>query len=131
MANGTPQTTSAGDAGAVPATDDDSFTSALVDTRTGLVLGAEAGTDPTRLADFASALPELFRATDVSERLLTGRLDAAAPAGVRDLVLVSTCRVHVAQRLPRDPDLAVVSVSGRGASLGWIVAEARAKLSRA
>jgi hypothetical protein len=108
-----------------------SFTSAMVDTRTGLVLGAEPGSDSATLAEFAGALPELFRATDVSEHLHTARLDAAAPAKIRDLVLVSPGRVHVAQRLPRDPGLAVAVVASRSGSLGWIVAEARARLTRA
>jgi hypothetical protein len=103
----------------------------MVDTRSGLILGAEPGTDTATLAEFAAALPELFRAADVSERLHLARLDAIAPAQIRDLVLVSPRRVHVAQRLPRDPELAVVSVASRTGSLGWIVAEARAKLTRA
>jgi hypothetical protein len=110
---------------------DGSFTSAMVDTRNGLVLGAEPGSDSATLADFAAALPELFRATDVSEHLHSTRLDAAAPAQIRDLVLVSPGRVHVAQRLPREPALAVAVVASRTASLGWIVAEARARLTRA
>lgn len=131
MATETPGATHSPTRSVDATTDDGSFTSAVVDTRTGLVLGAEAGTDPAPLADFASALPELFRAADVSERLQSARLDAAAPAGMRDLVLVSPRRVHVAQRLPRDPELAVVCVASRTASLGWIVAQARTKLTRA
>jgi hypothetical protein len=110
---------------------DGSFSSAMVDTRTGLVLGAEPGSDAATLAEFAAALPELFRAADVSEHLHSARLDAAAPAEVRDLVLVSPSRVHVAQRLPQDPALAVAVVAGRSGSLGWIVGEARARLTRA
>jgi hypothetical protein len=131
MPNEAPHTTNVPNQAQSRAAADDSLDSAMVDTRSGLILGAEPGTDTATLAEFAAALPELFRTADVSERLHLARLDAVAPAPIRDLVLVSPRRVHVAQRLPGDPELAVVSVASRTGSLGWIVAEARAKLTRA
>jgi hypothetical protein len=107
---------------------DGPLVSALVETTTGRVLEATplAG---EQLREFCAALPELFRAA-AAPALVFGRLDAPAKALLKDLVLVSSTRVHVAQRLPNEGALAVASVSDRSESIGSIVSEARARLAR-
>jgi len=109
-------------------TSDGALSSALVQSSTGKVLEVRAGSEG--LEEFATALPELMGAPSLARALSVGRLQTATAGYLQDLVLVSPERVHVAQRLPENPELAVVSVARRSASLGWIVSEARATLNR-
>lgn len=109
------------------ASSDGGLSSVLVQASTGRILDVPTGNESVE--EFATALPELFGAPSLSRALSLGRLEAATSGCLQDLVLVSAERVHVAQRLPQNPELAVVSVAKRSASLGWIVSEARARLS--
>lgn len=106
--------------------------SALVEVRTGRfvdALPAEAGQLP--IAELATALPELFGARGAAARSrIWGEIQQDQPELV-DLVLISPQRVHVLQRLPNEAGTALVSVAHRGASIGWIVSEARSRLERA
>lgn len=108
--------------GPSPEDEDDELISVLVEARTGHV--AELAGDESRvLDDFRATVPELF---SPAVHLTLGA--ESAPLELRDLVLVSPQRVHVAQRVPRDPKLVLVSVSSRSRSLGLVVSETRARL---
>jgi hypothetical protein len=112
------------------ATSDGEFSSAFAEIRSGALIDGGPGDAPPPLQDFAAALPELF--ADGCSRSMVFRLDdAAAAAGLDDIVLISPRRVHVAQRVPDEPGLALVSVSARTGSIGLILSEARARLARA
>lgn len=102
----------------------DELISVLAVARTGRVADPLVGSEAHALDDFRSTLPELFAPAGTQ---LT--FDAShEPAVLRDLVLISPKRVHVAQRVPRDPSLVLVSVSNRSSNIGLVVSEARARL---
>jgi hypothetical protein len=114
----------------MPIPADSDLSSALVDIRTGTVVEAGAAGNAQGLEDFAAVLPELF--ADPCSRSMVFRLaDAASAAGLDDIVLISPRRVLVAQRVPAEPGLALVSVSTRAGSIGLVLSEARARLARA
>jgi hypothetical protein len=102
--------------------EDEELISVLVEAHTGHVAGL-AGDECRVLDDFRATVPELF---SPAVHLTLGA--ESAPLELRDLVLVSPKRVHVAQRVPRDPKLVLVSVSNRSKSLGLVVSETRARL---
>lgn len=107
---------------------DRTLVSARVDTRSGLLVDESTSLSGT-LAEFAAALPELLAPVSAVSKLVLEPL--VGPARVlKELVLISPRRVHLAQRLPEQPEVALVSAADRGASLGWIVSEARARLGR-
>jgi hypothetical protein len=105
--------------------------SALADSRNGRLLSAPSGS-PRALAleGFATVLPELFDGRSVARSLTSGRIDGGGAAPLEDIVLVGKSRVYVAQRVPNEPGLVLATVAGRDASLGYVVSEARASLSR-
>lgn len=103
--------------------------SAFVDVRFGAFVDRENG--PRALEDFASAIPELLNSQRVSGSVLIGHLDTAVSAEFHDIVLVSAKHVHFAQRLPDNPRVALVSVASRNRSVGLILSEARARMTRA
>jgi hypothetical protein len=104
--------------------------SALVETETGRVLDGPPPAESAPLREFCAALPVLFAESNVAPALVFSRLGGSAPVALRDLLLVSHTRVHVVQRVPSQPDLAVACVADRSESVGWIVAQARARLER-
>lgn len=106
--------------------------SALADLRMGTLLGGpEGGAAAERLESFASAVPELFATDRVSWELVFQRLRRADELdGLQDLVLVSRRHVHVAIRSTRDPSIVLIAVAPRTRSIGMIVSEARARMSR-
>jgi hypothetical protein len=109
-----------------------SLVSALADLRMGTLLGSpENGAAADRLESFASAVPELFANDRVSWELVFQRLKRADELdGLQDLVLVSRRHVHIAIRSTRDPSLVLIGVAPRTRSIGLIVSEARARLTR-
>lgn len=107
---------------------DGGLVSARVDTRTGLLID-EAPSVPATLAEFAAALPELLVPVSAVSRLVLEPL-VGPPRVLKELVLISPRGVHVAQLLPEHTGVAVVSAADRSASLGWVVSEARARLTR-
>jgi hypothetical protein len=110
---------------------DSELASVLADVGTGDLVESPPDSDAAgRLADFAAALPELFASASLSRRALYGRLDDDATSGLQDIVLISPRRVHVAQRVRNEPGLALVSVAPRTESIGLILSEARARLTR-
>jgi hypothetical protein len=104
--------------------------SALVEASSGRVLRAlSSASGSENLVEFATAVPELLGAPNPARSLALGSLKGTTSAPLRDLVLVSPARVHVAQRTERDPDRVVLCVTERGPSIGWIVSQARAVAS--
>ena len=76
-------------------------------------------------------MPELFANDRVSWELVFQRLKRADELdGLQDLVLVSRRHVHIAIRSTRDPSLVLIGVAPRTRSIGLIVSEARARLTR-
>jgi hypothetical protein len=110
-------------------TSPEDLVSAFVDVRFGAFVGADEA--PRALEDFASAIPELLNGQRVSGTVLIGHLDTAVTAEFHDIVLVSAKRVHFAQRLPENPRIALVCVASRNRSVGLILSEARARMTRA
>lgn len=106
--------------------------SALADLRLGTLLGGpEGGAAAERLESFASAVPELFATDRVSWELVFQRLRRADELdGLQDMVLVSRRHVHIAIRSTRDPSIVLIAVAPRTRSIGMIVSEARARLTR-
>jgi len=107
---------------------DDALVSARVDTRTGLLIDDPAPL-PATLAEFAAALPELLAPVSAVSKLVLEPM-LGPPRVLKELVLISPRGVHLAQRLPDHPEIALVSAAQRGTSLGWVVSEARARLAR-
>ena len=70
------------------------------------------------LESFAAAVPELLASA------------RTAALGLQDILLVSRQRVHIAQRVPQSPGIALATVAPRTRSVGLIVSEARARLER-
>src|SRR5262249_42661962 len=105
--------------------------SALADSRSGTLLSPPSGSPRARaLEGFTTVLPELFEGPRVAQTLTSGRIDGGAVAALEDIVLVGRDRVYVAQRVPHEPALVLATVAGRDASLGYVVSEARASLTR-
>lgn len=106
--------------------------SALADLRMGTLLGSlESGAAADRLESFASAVPELFANDRVSWELVFKRLKQADELdGLQDLVMVSRRHVHIAIRSVRDPSLVLIAIGPRTRSIGLMVSEARARLTR-
>lgn len=103
--------------------------SALADAQSGrLLLPPPASPRAPLLEGLAASLPEIFAGSSPMQRLTSGH--ESSPAGLDDLVLVGSNRVYVAQRVPHERRLALLTVAEREASLGWIVSEARASLTR-
>lgn len=117
---------------AVESTIGTSLISALADLRMGTLLGSlETGAAAERLENFAAAVPELFANDRVSWELVFQRLKRADELdGLQDLVMVSRRNVHIAIRSTRDPSLVLIAVAPRTRSIGLIVSEARARLTR-
>jgi hypothetical protein len=104
--------------------------SLLADAETGRLVDAGKNVEAAAsLVDFAAALPELLGGGAAPHSVSFERAGAQMDDGLQDLVMVSPERVHVAQRLPIDPRMALVSVANRTASIGWIVSEARSRLT--
>jgi len=112
-----------------PPSDLGALVSALADATSGRLVEAP-GVEATALEGFAGALPELFETAITAHGLEAGRLDSKTVSGLQDLVLVSPTRVHVAQRLVRNPRAVLLSVADRESSIGWIVSQARSELDR-
>jgi hypothetical protein len=107
---------------------DGDLLSAIVDARFGAFVDDDER--PSALEDFASAIPELLSSQRVSGSVVIGHLDHAVSAEFHDMVLVSPKKVHFAQRLPQNPRLCLVSVAPRNRSVGLILSEARARMTR-
>ncbi|MET0594506.1 MAG: hypothetical protein ABW133_17530 [Polyangiaceae bacterium] len=107
---------------------DDDLVSATVDTRFGVFV--DAHNSPAVLEDFASAIPELLSSQRVSGSVVIGQLDHAVTAELHDIVLVSPKKVHFAQRLPQNSRHCLVCVAPRNRSVGLILSEARARMTR-
>lgn len=105
--------------------------SALVDVRLGAVLEAPDGLDPNgQLEALAAAASDLLGTQRVAwSQLFAQPQSDEASAELRDMVLVSRSYVHVVQRLPSDPQLALVSIAPRTRNLGLIITETRDRLT--
>lgn len=112
--------------------DDADITYALVCLKTGVLLGTPAdGSCPSaRLSDLADAAPELFRAgTHTDFGALFAPLGSEQSKGpFQEIVFVSANNVHVAQRLLRRPDVALVALSSEIHKLGLMLSGVRARL---
>ena len=117
---------------AVETTTGSPLISALADLRMGTLLGSlESGAAAERLENFAAAVPELFATNRVSWELVFQRLKQADELdGLQDLVMVSRRHVHIAIRSARDPSIVLIAAAPRTRSIGLIVSEARARLTR-
>jgi len=111
-----------------PPSASEALISALADAASGRLVET-SGAATSALESFAAELPELFEVALTAHGLEAGRLESKT-AGLQDLVLVSPTRVHVAQRLVRNPRAVLLSVADREASVGWVVSEARSELAR-
>jgi hypothetical protein len=102
---------------------------ALADMRIGTIVGMSGTTLNESLEGLAAATPELFATDRISWELVFGRLKRAEELeGLRDLVLVSKQRVHVALRSQQNPSLVLIGTAPRTRSIGAIVSEARVRL---
>lgn len=106
--------------------------SAVADLRMGTLIGSDdGGAALERLESFASAVPELFATDRVSWEVVFQRLKRADELdGLQDLVMVSRRHVHIAIRSTRDRSIVLLAVAPRTRSIGLIVSEARACLTR-
>ena len=105
--------------------------SALADARSGTVLEAPDGLDGEgRLEALAASAPDLLGTHRVSWEQVFAHPGRSEPgAGLHDVVLVSRSYVHVVQRLPSDPEVALVSIAPRTRNLGLIITETRDRLA--
>jgi hypothetical protein len=106
----------------------DAVISVLSVAGSGALASVPFGDGEATLDDFRAALPELMGDGRAPSCLSPEGACGASGPELLELVLVSRNRVHVALRVPRDPKLALLSVSNRSESLGVIVSEARARL---
>lgn len=103
---------------------------ALVCLRTGALLEhAEAGPLIERMKNFASAAPEVFRAsTSYDFGPLFARLGSDRSADAfQEVVFVSGQCAHVAQRMRHRPEVALVAVSTDVEKLGLMLSGVRAR----
>jgi hypothetical protein len=129
--SGAPPNVSGVRAAVRPAADatDGALVSTLANVATGKLADGTTAVEREALEGFAAALPELFE-PGIARRMWLGSLEDDGTHRLEDLVLVSPRRVHVAQRIPGERMQVVVSVARRGGSIGWILSEARAALTR-
>lgn len=105
------------------------LSSAIVDLRRGALLRV-LDDESDVLLRFAMIAPELLAAdraawaSEVIERVAPG----AETAHLDSVLVVARTGVRIAQRLPWDPDKALVSVIARTENVGAVLALARARL---
>jgi hypothetical protein len=113
-----------------PTASDSGLACAIADLRIGALVGVNGVAVDERLEGLAAATPELFATDRISWELVFGRLKRVDELeGLRDIVLVSKHRVHVALRSQHNPSLVLIGVAQRTRSIGSIVSEARARLA--
>jgi hypothetical protein len=111
--------------------DGDDVAFALVCLRTGIVLrllACHAALRPS-LDDVANASPELFGVvTSADWSSLFARFGSEGSEEFREIVLVSPQHVRVMERLPHQPEVALVAVAAGVLNVGFVLSGVRRKV---
>ena len=105
-----------------------SITSALVDLRSGRAVGDASGA----VVDVAPVVAELYAADHAAwaYAAFESALDGEETSALGEIVIVGDDAVHVLQRLPWDPERALVTIGPWERQPGAVVASAREELAR-